>query len=178
MAKLFGHSIHPMLIVFPLGLLITSVAFDIVHLVTGNGFWAEVAFWMIAAGIIGGLVAAPFGLIDWLAIPKGTRAKSVGMWHGIGNVAVLLLFVASWLVRADEPTTPGALAVGLSIVATMLGGVTAWLGGELVERLGIAVDRGAHVNAPSALSGKPAYEGKPPGGRSEYDEPEKGSRAA
>jgi uncharacterized membrane protein len=35
--KLFGHPMHPMLIVFPLGLLATSVIFDIVHLITGSG---------------------------------------------------------------------------------------------------------------------------------------------
>ena len=41
---------------------------------------------MIVAGIIGGLAAAPFGLIDWLAIPKRTRAKRIGLLHGLGNV--------------------------------------------------------------------------------------------
>jgi hypothetical protein len=34
---------------------------------------------MIASGIIGGLIAAAFGLIDWLGIPEGTRAKYIGL---------------------------------------------------------------------------------------------------
>ena len=68
-AKLFGHPIHPMLIVFPLGLLAMALIFDILHFAMGNGYWSEIAYWMIAAGVISGLVAAPFGLIDWLAIP-------------------------------------------------------------------------------------------------------------
>ena len=55
--KSMGHAMHPMLVVFPLGLLITSAVFDIVHLITGNGYWSEIAFWMIAAGLIGGFVA-------------------------------------------------------------------------------------------------------------------------
>lgn len=50
-AKLFGHPIHPMLIPFPLGLLPTSVLFDVVYLLTGNGKWAEISFWMIAVGV-------------------------------------------------------------------------------------------------------------------------------
>ncbi len=91
-AKLFGHPIHPMLIPFPLGLLATSLAFDLIHLLAGGEPWAEVAYWMIVAGIIGGLAAAPFGWIDWFAIPDGTRAKAIGLWHGVGNVVVLLLF--------------------------------------------------------------------------------------
>ncbi len=41
----------------------------------------------------------------------------------------------------------------------MLGAVTGWLGGELVDRLGVGVDDGAHLNSPSSLTGRPAHEG-------------------
>jgi uncharacterized membrane protein len=75
-AKIIGHPLHPILIPFPLGLLSTSVIFDVVHLLTGNGKWSEISFWMIAAGVIGGLVAAVFGLIDWLAIPPRHARQS------------------------------------------------------------------------------------------------------
>src|SRR5213592_512327 len=91
-AKAFGHPIHPTLIVFPLGLLATAVVFDVIRILTGNPTWSHVAFYMIAAGIIGGLAAAVFGLVDWLAITSGTRAKQVGSIHGLGNLAVVLLF--------------------------------------------------------------------------------------
>ena len=39
------------------------------------------------------------------------------------------------------------------LLAFVLAGVTAWLGGELVDRLGVGVDDGANVNAPSSLRG-------------------------
>jgi uncharacterized membrane protein len=155
-AKLFGHPIHQMLIVFPLGLLATSVVFDIVYQITRNGRWADIAYVMIASGIIGGLVAAVFGLIDWLGIPQGTRAKRIGALHGIGNVVVVALFAVSWLLRYDHPTTPGMASLILSIAGVAIALVTAWLGGELVDRLAVGVDDGANVNAPSSLSGKPA----------------------
>jgi uncharacterized membrane protein len=156
-AKAFGHPIHPMLIVFPLGLLVTAVLLDIVRLVTGNTSLAYVAFVIIAAGVIGGLAAAVFGLVDWLAVPSGTRAKSVGLWHGIGNVVVVGLFAVSWLVRWGDPNyVPTALGFTLSLVGVGLGAVTGWLGGELVDRLGVGVDPGANLNAPSSLSGEPA----------------------
>jgi len=157
-AKLLGHPIHPMLIVFPLGLLATAVAFDIVALSTGDGSWFGISFWMIAAGIIGGLLAAVFGLIDWWAIPAGTRAKRIGLWHGVGNVVVLLLFIASWFSRKAAPSQPSRGALTLSFIAVVLALVTGWLGGELVDRLGVGVDRGAHLDAPSSLSGRPAAE--------------------
>src|SRR3989440_12670621 len=104
-ARFLGHPVHQILIVLPLGLLITAVVFDLISL-GGNPRWADVAYWMIGAGVIGGLLAAPFGLIDWLAVPRGTRARHVGAVHGLGNLAVVVLFAASWLVRRANPTAP------------------------------------------------------------------------
>jgi uncharacterized membrane protein len=157
-AKLFGHAVHPILIVFPLGLLATAIIFDIITLATGHGFWSQIAYWMIAAGIIGGLAAALFGFIDYLAIPANTRARSVGFWHGVGNVVVVMLFLASWLMRRPDPLNPGVAAYTLSFAGAGLALLTGWLGGELVERLGVGVDDGANLDAPNSLSGRPASE--------------------
>jgi uncharacterized membrane protein len=159
-AKLLGHPIHPMLIVFPLGLLATAVAFDIVGLVSGANEWFRISFWMIAAGVIGGLLSAVFGLVDWVAIPAGTRAKSIGLWHGGGNVMVTVLFIISWFLRQPAPENPPMIALVLGFIAVALALVTGWLGGELVDRLGVGVDNGAHLNAPSSLSGRPATGGE------------------
>jgi uncharacterized membrane protein len=150
-AKLFGHPIHQMLIVFPLGLLAMALVFDVIRFATGDGSWSEVAYWMISSGIISGFIAAPFGLIDWLAIPAGTRAKRVGAQHGAGNVAVLALFALSWAFRGGDPANPAGFAYMASFAGGLLALVTGWLGGELVNRLGVGVDEGAHLNAPSSL---------------------------
>lgn len=155
-AKLFGHPIHPMLIVFPLGLLGGSIIFDIVYLITRSGRWADIAFWMIAVGVISGLTAAVFGFIDFLAIPSGTRAKRIGGLHGVGNVIVVGLFAVGWFLRRPAPQDPSTLAIVISFVGVGLACVTGWLGGELVDRLGVGVDEGANLNAPSSLSGRPA----------------------
>ena len=155
-AKLLGHPIHQMLIVFPLGLLAMALIFDIIHLATGVGYWSEIAYWMIAAGIIGGLVAAPFGLIDWLSIPAGTRAKRIGAWHGGGNLIVVVLYAASWWFRREAPQNPMTLAYLLSFGGGLIALVTGWLGGELVNRLSVGVDPGAHVDAPSSLKSRRA----------------------
>lgn len=151
-AKLLGHPIHQMLIVFPLGLLAMAVIFDVIALVFSNGYWSEIGYWMIAAGVVTGLLAAPFGFIDWMAIPANTRAKRIGAMHGGGNVLVVLMFAGSWLLRGDGPRTPGTLALSLSFLAAALALFTGWLGGELVDRLGVGVDEGANVDAPSSLS--------------------------
>jgi uncharacterized membrane protein len=155
---LFGHPVHQILIVFPLGLLATSVIFDVIYLITGNGRWSGIAYWMIVSGIIGGLIAAPFGFIDWLAIPDGTRAKRVGMWHGLGNVLALIIFALGWWLRTDALRAPSVTALILSFLGVGLLMLTGWLGGELVDRLGIGVDDGANWNAPNSLSGRAASE--------------------
>lgn len=153
-AKAFGHAIHPMLIVFPLGLFATALIFDIIYYPTNNDLLGTASFYMIAAGVIGGLAAAIAGAWDWLAVPEGTRAKRVGLLHGGGNVVMVALFIISWLLRLGTPQHTVTIASFiLEIIGIGIALVTAWLGGELVERLGVGVDPDANLNAPSSLSG-------------------------
>ena len=157
--RFLGHPVHQMLVVFPLGLLATAVVFDIIYLAGGNPVMAAVSYWLIAAGLVGGVLAAPFGTLDWLAIPSGTRAKRIGAMHGGGNVLVLLLFVASFLLR-DRDYAPQIGQMAWSFAGAALAMVTAWLGGELVDRLGIGVDEDAGMNASSSLHKRHAAVGK------------------
>jgi uncharacterized membrane protein len=151
-AKFAGHAIHQQLIVFPLGLLATAVVFDVLRLITDADGFATASYYMIAAGVLSGLLAAVFGLLDYLGIPAGTRAKRVGAVHGGGNVLVVVLFAVSWLLRADEPGhVPTTLAFLVALLAALLATVTGWLGGELVSRLGVGVDSDAHPDAPASL---------------------------
>ena len=148
--RLLGHSVHQMLVVFPLGLLGTSVVFDVLDVVTTTGAFLDAAYWMIAAGVVGGVVAAPFGLADWLHIPRGTRARRVGAWHGVGNACTLALFAGSWWLRDYDHDVP-VVALALSLIGAALLLVTAWLGAEMVARLGIGVYEDANPDAPSSL---------------------------
>jgi uncharacterized membrane protein len=97
-----------------------------------------------------------FGLLDWTAIPAGTRAKQVGAVHGLGNVVVVVVVVLSaisWLVRMGaQDWEPSALAMVFSFVGVALAGFTGWLGGELVYRLRVGIDDDAGLDAPSSVS--------------------------
>ena len=151
-AKAAGHAIHQQLIAFPLGLLATAVVFDIIQALGGGDGFATASYYMIAAGIISGLLAALFGVIDYLAIPSATRAKRIGLLHGAGNVVVIALFAVSWFARPDDlPHDPNAVALTLSVVAGALAGMTAWLGGERVDRLGVGIDDDANLDAPASF---------------------------
>ena len=76
--------------------------------------------------------------------------------HPTGNPPTVkwvfvLLFLASALLRLDLPAEPPAMAYVCSFLGAAIALVTAWLGGELVDRLGVGVSDGAHVDAPSSL---------------------------
>lgn len=154
--KVAGHAAHPILIVFPLGLLSVAAMFDGLFLATKKKAFATTADQNLGAGVVSGVVAAVPGLIDWLAIPNRTRAKSIGLWHAGVNVAVLALATLSWLARRSDPEAPGADAIGYSLAAAGLGVVGGWLGGELVHRLAVSVDEGANLDAPNSLTGPAA----------------------
>lgn len=157
-AKLLGHPIHQMMIPIPFGLLATGAVLDIVAQFVDSRTITVVSFWNIAIGVVTGIVAAVFGLIDYTRIPRGTRAKRVGLVHGAGNVIMLGLFAAALYLRVGEPRfRVGEIALWLEIGALALAGVTGWLGGELVDRLAVGVDPDAHPDAPSSLRGRPAH---------------------
>jgi uncharacterized membrane protein len=151
--NVLGHSVHPMLVAFPIGLLALVPVFDIAHFATGSSLFAQVAFWMLTCGAAGGLLAAVPGLIDWTAIPSRTRAQRIGLTHMLVNVSAVGLYILSWIVRLTggiERAGAGSFVLAVAGLCLML--VGGWLGGELVERLGVGVDRNANVDAPSSLA--------------------------
>jgi uncharacterized membrane protein len=151
-ARFLGHSIHQTLVVFPLGLLLSSVVFDILASVTHrtNGF--HVAYWLVSAGVVSGLVAAVFGLMDLTKIPGHTRARRVGMFHAVGNALVLFMFGVGWFMRATNPWDPPLGGLLASYFGALLLLFTAWAGGELVSRLGMGVYDDANLDAPTSWS--------------------------
>lgn len=150
--KVLGHPLHPILVSFPIGLFGTAFVFDLLRIFTNDSTWALVSFYLLGAGIVFGMVAAVAGWLDWAHITPGTRAKRLGVIHAGINIVVMALVAASWLLRRETPGDPGTAAFLLSFAAIGLAGVSGWLGGELVYRLRIGVDDGAHPNAPSSLS--------------------------
>ena len=154
-AKLLGHPIHQMLIPIPAGLFIVGAILDLVDRFVDAAWIPTVSFWNLTLGVASALLAAVFGVADWSKIPRNTRAKRVGTLHGLGNVVAVAIFGLALYLRSDALNyAAGDAALALELIAFALLGVTAWLGGELVDRLGVGVDEGAHVDAPSSLRTK------------------------
>ncbi|HKS26384.1 MAG TPA: DUF2231 domain-containing protein [Pyrinomonadaceae bacterium] len=143
-AKLMGHPIHPMLIPFPIALWVFSLAADLIYLWRDNPAWAWIAFYTLAGGTLSAIVAAVFGIIDYFSI-RDKKVSKIAAWHARFNVLALLVFAASFYLR----TTGGAGLVGgsltiplaLSIVGVLSITISGWLGGELVYKHGVAVDK-------------------------------------
>src|SRR3954447_284946 len=79
----YGHPFHPILVTVPIGAWICSLIFDIVTRVSDDGSTAlvEGSYWLILIGLIGAVVAALFGLMDLLRIPRRTQAQKVALTH-------------------------------------------------------------------------------------------------
>lgn len=142
-ASIGGHPIHPMLIPFPIGLLVFSLIADLIYLWRGNPVWENyIAFYTLLGGIIGAAAAAVPGLIDWATLTDRAAVK-VANWHARVNIIGLVIFIASFYLR----TTSGAkwivsmpmLPIILSIIGVIGLAIAGWLGGELVFRHGVAV---------------------------------------
>src|SRR4051794_6693473 len=76
----YGHPFHPMMVTIPIGTWVASLVFDIAAKSsdTNADAYARGALWLIGIGIVGAVLAAGLGLLDWLTIPKGTTASQVG----------------------------------------------------------------------------------------------------
>jgi uncharacterized membrane protein len=145
-AKVFGHPIHPMLIPFPITFFTGAFLADLAYLALDTSFWADAAFWLLAAGLAGAALAAMAGFADFLG-DRRIRALRDAWQHMLGNVAIVIIEAVNILLRIGDPA--GALAfpgIYLSASAFLLLGFTGWKGGELVyhHRVGIPDESDMH----------------------------------
>jgi uncharacterized membrane protein len=139
-AAIGGHPMHPMLIPFPIALLIFTLLADVLFAVTADEFYARMGRWTLATGLATGALAAAIGLIDFVSL-KRPRQLSAGWIHAIGNGVVLALGAISLYGRflaGEDFIVPWGLA--LSAIVGLLLALTGWYGGELSYRHLIGVD--------------------------------------
>lgn len=138
----YGHPIHPMLVPIPIGAWVASLVFDIAsRLVDDPDFLVRGAYWLIAMGVVAALLAAVFGIMDLLAIPRGTRPFKVGLVHMSMNVTLVAVFAASFFARINQPTSEATdvWLVAVSAVAILALLVSGILGGRMSYHYGVRV---------------------------------------
>ena len=124
------HPIHPILVAFPIGLWVFSVVADLIfQFGWGATVWKDVAFYTLGGGIVGALLAAVPGFIDFLSITD-RKTRRVGVTHLVSNLIALVLFGGSFWLRWIDSVgfLPAALSI-FGLAALIVGG---WFGGELV----------------------------------------------
>ena len=128
-----------MLIVFPIGLWVFSLVSDVIYQMRwGTAVWNDVAFYTMAGGLVGALVAAIPGLVDLVSMSPGP-AKRIGIWHMVINLVVVAIFALNLWLRMSATTTP-INPIWLSVVGVVLLCVSGWLGGEMVYVHGVSVE--------------------------------------
>ena len=100
-ASIFNHPIHPMLIVFPIGLWSFSLVCDLIRLAGAPGnAWSTVAFFSMIGGLIGALCAAVPGFIDLLFYKGGAPAvKTIALTHMAINLRRCAVCDQYWAAR-------------------------------------------------------------------------------
>lgn len=137
-ASIAGHPIHPMLVAIPIGLWIFSLVSDIIRAASlGGPVWSDIAFVTMAGGLVGALLAALPGLVDF-AYLHDARTKRIGQYHMVINLTVVALYAVNLWLRS-RPGQGLEVPMALSVVAVVGLAVSGWLGGELVFRHGVSV---------------------------------------
>jgi uncharacterized membrane protein len=133
--RIAGQAIQPVLVMFPLGLFMMAVIFDLADLGGAPHIVGALAYWNIVAGLVGGVLAALAGAVDLMLARNGTRAKRIGVLQGLMNMGVLILFAVILMLRMRSPDRAagaGLFFVELLALAAAIFG--AWYCGELVNR--------------------------------------------
>jgi len=144
-ARIMDHPIHPMLIPFPIGLWVFSLAADVTYRVGGDPIWLTMAYWTMLGGTIGALVAAVPGLVDYLSLTE-PRAVRLGTVHLVLNLIIVGLFVANLVLRTMGNAETG-LPFVLSIIGIGLLLVSGWFGWEMIYRQGVAISPEIEIRA-------------------------------
>jgi uncharacterized membrane protein len=142
-ASIKKHPLHPMLVGLPIGLWIFALVCDVMHLVSGNAVWQTVATYCVAGGIIGAILAAVPGLIDYLSIHEAAM-KRIANFHLAVNLGAVVIFAINLWFRFRLPLE-SRLPLVLSVVGVLGIGVGGWLGGEMVYVKGMAVEAVAEL---------------------------------
>jgi uncharacterized membrane protein len=95
----------------------------------------------IGGGLTLALPTALTGLLDWLAIPKGTPARTVATTHLLVMLTATVTFALTFIAQLDgyDDGTVEALSLVLGLVAEALLAAGGFIGGTIVFVYGVRV---------------------------------------
>jgi uncharacterized membrane protein len=161
-ATFHNHPIHPMLVALPIGFFIGTVVCYIVYGITGDTtFWPKMAVMLMIFGIIGALLSALFGFIDYFTAPMPPAVKDTATKHMVLNLAVVVIFLIAVWQGWGNGTNP--VSIWLSVAGVILLAISGWLGGKLTFVAGVGaaensskIPAGGHSTTTTATREKSA----------------------
>jgi uncharacterized membrane protein len=135
--RVFGHPLHAVLVAFPLGLLTLVPLWDALAWLGVSGA-SGAAYLGQIAGVVGGLLAALTGSIDFVRAKKSPAIEKLGLWHATAAVTGLSVFAVGLALRSEDHTA-APLVVALEAAGVVCFAVAGWCGGHLVFHHGVAV---------------------------------------
>lgn len=139
-AHFHTHPIHPILVAFPIAFFIGTLLFDVLAILLNKPGMKQTAYYLNIAGIIGGLLAAVPGIIDYLyTVPPKSSAKKRATKHALTNITMMALFGVA-LVYRQIPDYKDWILLLLEVAGVVLMLIAGWMGGTLVYRNQIGVD--------------------------------------
>ncbi|GAO40772.1 hypothetical protein SCH01S_51_01050 [Sphingomonas changbaiensis NBRC 104936] len=142
-ARIAGHPIHPMTVMFPVVLFLLVWVCDLMFWHRHDLVWATLGMLALALGIVLAAFAAIFGLIDYFGDAR-IRALPAAHHHLVVNLLVVGIQVANFIWRMNGgPAYVVPTGLVLSTVVVLLLGYSGWQGATLVYRHGVGVDSGA-----------------------------------
>ena len=142
-----GHPLHPVLTDIPVGAWTAAMVLDASAGTRGDAGYERATETAIAVGLAGAAGAAITGLTDWSDTDGGTRR--LGLVHGLVNLTATSFYVASLLARRRGQQAAGRSYSAVGYVLMLAG---AYLGGGLVFKEQIGVNRAANVELPDAFT--------------------------
>lgn len=144
-----GHPLHPVITDVPIGTWTMAQIFDVLSLLRGDDESLDAAADLtLGVGVIAAVGAALTGLADW-SDSNGLQRK-LGMAHAVLNVGGLSLNLVSLALRGSGKARGVARLLSLSGYATSA--LAAYVAGELVYGLGMAINRDAWVEGPDRFT--------------------------
>lgn len=130
-ATIGGHPIHPMLIPFPIACLVGAFVTDLLFLAYGDPGFASASKWLIGFGIGTALLAATFGLIDFMGDDR-IRRLGHALQHMIANVTAVVVSIVNFAIRLRGDEDVLSLGIFLSGAVVLILIFSGWRGGDLV----------------------------------------------
>ena len=130
-----GHPLHPALVAIPVGAWSLAMMLDALDALGARKELRAGADFAVGFGLLGAVGSAVTGAADWSE--SDGRGKTIGLLHGMLNVAATALYTTSYFMRKQKKQR--ASGVALSMLGFAIANASAYLGGHLVfgEQLGV-----------------------------------------